>query len=84
MLSVYEVELGNGTVTSDPVGINCTAGAGCTGNFVAGTAVKLTAVPASTFGGWSSNCLPETAAPTSCTIIMNNNEPVGAIFNTSN
>jgi hypothetical protein len=86
LLSVYEVGLGNGTVTSDPVGINCTAGAGCTGNFVAGTAVTLTAVPfaGSTFGGWSSNCLPDTAATTSCTIIMNNNEPVGAIFNTSN
>jgi hypothetical protein len=86
MLSVYEVGLGNGTVTSSPIGINCTAGAGCTGNFVAGTAVTLTAVPfaGSTFSGWSSNCLPDTVATASCTIIMNNNEPVGAVFNTSN
>jgi Divergent InlB B-repeat domain len=83
VLTVYEVGLGTGTVTSNPVGINCTSGAGCSGNFVAGTAVTLTAVPSagSTFGGWSSNCLPDTAATTSCTIVMNNNEPVGAIFN---
>jgi hypothetical protein len=85
MLSIYEVGLGSGTVTSSDGVINCTtsapSGAACTGNYVLGTTVTLTATPAagSTFGGWSSNCLPDTA--TSCTITMNNNEPVGAIFN---
>lgn len=81
LLSVSEVGLGTGTVTSSPVGISCTSGAGCTGSFVLGSTVTLTAVPAagSTFGGWSANCTPNTA--TSCTIVMNNNEPVGAIFN---
>jgi hypothetical protein len=81
ILSVFTVGLGTGTVVSNPVGLKCIAGAGCAGNFVLGTTVTLTAAPAagSTFGGWSANCLPVTAV--SCSIVMNNNEPVGTIFN---
>ncbi len=87
LLSLYEVGLGTGTVVSSPiagsVGLNCTVAgaAGCTGNFPAGTLVTLTETPTSgsTFGGWSSNCTPLNA--TQCTVLMNNNEPVGAIFN---
>jgi Bacterial Ig-like domain (group 2)/Divergent InlB B-repeat domain len=83
-LTVYQVGLGIGTVTSADGVINCTTigGAACTGNFVLGTTVTLTAAPSpgSTFGGWSTNCVPDTE-PT-CSIVMNNNEPVGAIFNT--
>ena len=82
-LEVYQVGLGTGTVTSADGVINCTTsgGAACTGNYVLGTTVTLTAVPSagSTFGGWSTNCVPDTE-PT-CSIVMNNNEPVGAIFN---
>jgi hypothetical protein len=82
-LAVYQVGLGTGTVTSADGVINCTTvgGAACTGNFVLGTTVTLTALPSpgSTFGGWSTNCVPDTE-PT-CSIVMNNNEPVGAIFN---
>jgi hypothetical protein len=80
-LTIYTVGLGNGTVVSNPAVINCTSGNGCTANFVLGTTVTLTATPAagSTFGGWSANCLPNSA--TSCSIVMNNNTPVGAIFN---
>jgi hypothetical protein len=86
-LTIYSVGLGTGTVTSIlplPVGIiNCSPAsiAGCTGSFVFGTPVVLTAAPSngSTFGGWSSNCTPDTA--TTCTVQMNNNQPVGAIFN---
>jgi hypothetical protein len=82
-LSVYEVGLGKGTVTSTPAVINCSSapGATCTGNFVLGSTVMLTATPAagSTFGGWSSNCAVITA--NTCTVTMNNNQPVGAIFN---
>lgn len=80
-LTIITVGLGTGTVVSSPVGINCTAGAGCTGNFVLGTTVTLTATPAagSTFGGWSANCLPDSAS--SCSIVVNDNSPVGAIFN---
>jgi Bacterial Ig-like domain (group 2)/Divergent InlB B-repeat domain len=82
-LTVYVVGLGNGTVVSAPVGINCVAGAGCTGNFVLGSTVTLTATPAagSTFGGWSANCLPDSAAAASCSLVINDNTPVGAIFN---
>jgi hypothetical protein len=82
LLSVYEVGLGTGTVTSSPEGVDCVSGAGCTGNFVVGATVTLTATPAvgSSFGGWSANCLPDTA--NTCKLVMNNNEPVGAIFNT--
>ena len=82
-LAIYQVGAGTGTVTSADGVINCTTvgGAACTGNFVLGTTVTLTAVPSpgSTFGGWSTNCVPDTE-PT-CSIVMNNNEPVGAIFN---
>ena len=82
-LAIYQVGLGTGTVTSADGVIDCTTlgGAACTGNYVLGATVTLTAVPApgSTFGGWSVNCVPDTN-PT-CSITMNNNEPVGAIFN---
>jgi hypothetical protein len=88
-LALYKVGTGTGTVLSTPLGIDCpsisTSGAGCTGNFVLGTPVTLTATadPGSTFIGWSANCIPpQPTSPSggSCTITMNNNEPVGAIF----
>ena len=81
LLSVFAVGLGTGTVTSSPEGINCISGAGCTGNFVLNSTVTLTAIPAagSSFGGWSADCLPDTT--NTCKIVMSNNEPVGAIFN---
>jgi len=81
LLSVYAVGLGTVTVTSSPEGVNCISGAGCTGNFVLNSTVTLTAIPAagSSFGGWSANCLPDTT--NTCKIVMSNNEPVGAIFN---
>ena len=82
-LTVSEVGLGTGTVTSSPVGINCTSNVGCSATYAIGTVVTLIAVPAtgSTFEGWSSNCTTITA--TSCSIILNSNtnEPVAAIFN---
>lgn len=82
-LTIYLVGLGNGTVTTPDGVINCSTvgGSGCTGSFVLGTTVTLTATPAagSKFGGWSANCTPDTAL--TCTIVLNNNEPVGAIFN---
>jgi hypothetical protein len=78
-LTVYLVGLGSGTVTSTPLGINCTgSGAGCTGNFVLGSTVTLTASPAG-FGGWSANCTPDTA--TTCSVVMGDNTTVGVIFN---
>lgn len=82
-LTIYTVGLGSGTVTSSDGVINCPTlgGAACTGSYTVGAAVTLTATPGagSVFGGWSVNCTA--ISPTSCTIVMNNNEPVGAIFN---
>ena len=82
-VTVSEVGLGTGTVTSSPVGINCTSNVGCSATFPIGTTVTLVATPAtgSSFGGWSSNCTSITA--TSCSVILssNTNVPVAAIFN---
>jgi hypothetical protein len=78
-LSVYLVGAGTGTVTSSPAGINCNgSGAGCTAYFPLGSSVTLTATPGG-FGGWSANCTPNTTTP--CTVTMNTNQTVGAIFN---
>ena len=79
-LAVVDAGLGSGTIVSDPPGISCTSAGGCEAKFPMGTTVALTAVPSagSTFSGWSSNCLPNTA-PT-CSIVIRNNEPVGVIF----
>lgn len=83
-LTVYKVGPGTGTVVSTPAPINCGTGAACTGHFTLNSTVTLTATPesGSEFGGWSANCVvPNPAEPTKCTIIMNNNDTVGAIFN---
>jgi hypothetical protein len=83
-----------GPAGSTITAINCTAGASntlCTGAFPAGTVVTLnTPNNGSTtpiFGGWSSNCLPVTGNPYSCTISLPapssgsiGNYTVGAIF----
>ena len=51
-LAVVKIGTGSGTVTSVPAGISC--GAGCSGSYAGGTAVTLTATPAtgSIFTGW--------------------------------
>jgi hypothetical protein len=90
-LTVYEVGFGSGRVDGNPAPpspppgeIACTRSTdstACTGYYPLGTIVTLTATPdaGSSFGGWSANCTPITA--TSCQIVMNNNQPVGVIFN---
>jgi hypothetical protein len=79
-VTVFDAGLGSGTIVSDPPGIECTSGNGCSANFAIGATVTLTATPApgSTFTGWSSNCLPSSAS--TCSVIVRNNEPVGVIF----
>ena len=66
---------GNGTVTSNPAGINC--GNDCSESYTADTAVVLNAIPAagSTFSGWSgSGC-------STGSVTMNNNRNCTATFN---
>ncbi len=84
-LAVYMTGLGTGTVTSSPGTLACgssAAGASCTNSYSLGATVTLTATPASgsTFAGWSSNCAV-TGNPLQCSIVVSNNETVGAIFN---
>ena len=56
-LEVARVGTGQGTITSDSVGIDC--GTSCAAKFTAGQSVELSAEPASgsTFTGWSGDCL---------------------------
>ncbi|MBA3393312.1 MAG: DUF4215 domain-containing protein [Deltaproteobacteria bacterium] len=69
--------VGAGTVTSVPTGINC--GADCTETYVAGTAVTLTPMPATTglFTGWSGDC----SGTGSCVVTMSAARNVTATFN---
>ena len=71
---------GNGTVTSNPKGINC--GKQCSKTFSVGTYVTLTAKPAKKhlFTGWSGACSGSGASPT-CTVRMLSDQAVGAVFN---
>jgi DNA-binding beta-propeller fold protein YncE len=68
---------GSGTVTSNPAGINC--GTSCAASFATGTAVNLTASPASgsTFSGWSGPC----SGTSTCSITMTSSEFVTSTFN---
>ncbi|TCT21539.1 List-Bact-rpt repeat protein [Thiobaca trueperi] len=68
---------GDGTVTSDPAGINC--GTACTANYATGTRVTLTATPATggMFAGWSGAC---TNSSGTCTVNMTMARNVTAKF----
>lgn len=70
---------GSGTVNSSPAGIAC--GADCSENYANGTAVTLTATPASgnTFKGWSGACA---GTSLSCTLSMTAARSVTAMFET--
>ncbi|MFZ4790022.1 MAG: InlB B-repeat-containing protein [Candidatus Competibacteraceae bacterium] len=67
---------GNGTVISDPAGVNC--GAVCTFDFNSDTRVTLTARPDAgySFNAWSGDC-----AGTSCSLTMDAEKNVTAMFN---
>jgi Divergent InlB B-repeat domain len=73
-LAVVKTGTGSGTVTSVPAGINC--GSNCSASYPSGTAVTLTAAPASgsTFTGWTGggcsgtgSCIVTLTAATSAT-----------------
>jgi hypothetical protein len=76
-LSVAKSGNGSGTVTSNPLGINC--GTDCTFGFLAGTVVTLTAMPAagSVFTGWSGGGCSGTAT---CTVTITTATSVVASF----
>jgi len=63
-----------------------TGGSVCVATYPVGTTVTLTA-PANgaAFGGWSYNCLQQgtvaAAGPNSCTVVLTQDDTVGAIFN---
>lgn len=68
---------GNGSVGSQPSGIQC--GATCSASYNAGTQVTLTATPAAgqVFGGWGGECAGSTAT---CTVTMSAARTVTARF----
>jgi Divergent InlB B-repeat domain len=67
---------GDGTVTSNPVGINCPVG--CEAELNSGASVTLTAnpEPGSAFVGWSGGC----SGTGSCQVILNSATTVNAEF----
>jgi len=75
-LAVVKIGAGSGTVTSVPAGISC--GTSCSGSYASGTAVTLTASPAtgSTFTGWGGGC----AGTGACIVSMTQNRSVTAAF----
>lgn len=82
-LNTYSLNLsrtgnGDGSVSSDPIGIAC--GADCTENIVSGNMITLNAAPliGSVFSGWSGGGCSGTGP---CTITMNANKDIQAAFN---
>lgn len=68
---------GNGTVRSQPAGIDC--GSTCSATFAANTSVVLSATPAAgqVLTGWGGAC---TGAGTTCTVTMNQARSASATF----
>ena len=77
-------EIGTGTVTSSPAGINCgTGGQICQFDFVSGAQVTLTAAPdsGSFFDGWMQTPInPNCTGTGECVIVMTSNQTVDYIF----
>ncbi len=80
-LAVTKAGTGSGTMTSSPAGINCSTT--CSGTFNSGTAVTLTAAPAtgSVFAAWAgTGCAATTPA---VTVTLSANSNCTATFNLS-
>lgn len=75
-LTVTRAGTGSGTVTSSPAGIAC--GTDCADSYASGTALTLTATPAtgSTFAGWSGAC----TGTGTCSLTMSTARAVTATF----
>ncbi len=78
-ITVTVAGAGSGTVSSNPSGITC--GITCSASYSSGTAITLTAAPASgsTFTGWSGAC----TGTGSCAVTMSDSVAVTATFETS-
>lgn len=79
VLSVLRMGRGSGIVTSEPVGISCTAdGTGCQATFAAEAEITLIATPNanSDFAGFSGACSGVT-----CTLVLEADEQVTVTFN---
>jgi hypothetical protein len=76
-LTIVKSGTGNGTITSNPIGINC--GPTCVQGFTSGTAVNLFVNPAagSAFSGWSGGGCSGTGA---CAVTINASTQVTAGF----
>ncbi|MEO8385586.1 MAG: dockerin type I domain-containing protein [Betaproteobacteria bacterium] len=76
-LTVSLAGAGNGSISSQPAGINC--GATCSVNFVQGSNISLTATPSpgSGFTGWSGAC---SSSSTTTAIVVNANTICTATF----
>ena len=76
ILSVVKTGTGNGTVSSNPTGINC--GTACSAGFGQGTNVTLNQSPAvgSVFTGWSGAC----SGTAACSVTMDASKSVTATF----
>jgi hypothetical protein len=75
-LTVAPTGSGEGFIASSPSGIEC--GATCSAEFDQGTAVTVSAVPASgsRFTGWSGDC----SGTAACEVTLNSNSTVAAAF----
>jgi secreted trypsin-like serine protease len=75
-LDVSKTGVGQGSITSDPAGIDC--GTTCSGYFSDGVTVTLTATPASgsTFTGWGGDC----SGTDTCEVTMDSIHQVSADF----
>lgn len=80
-ISVSKQGEGTGTVTIDPGGLSC--GSVCSGTFMTGTSITLTAVPDTNyiFGGWAGITGCDNSG-TTCTVALNQDTTVRAIFMT--
>ena len=78
-LTVGKQGQGDGTVTSNPAGINC--GLACMFSYQRGTTVTLTAVPDedSSFNDWHGGPCDNSSSPT-CQLVMDDNQTVSAHF----
>lgn len=80
-LEVIKSGNGSGTIVSEPLGINC--GDNCLAQYQEGMSITLlaTANVDSVFGGWLGGCFGNEPR---CTLILNSNSQVTAIFNDIN